>query len=252
MNNYFINITKNLDLKPSTAPNTSDLDEITKHFDDHISTCKIKEAYSEILREDHFIFKIVSMDEVKKEVLELNSKKPSTYGAIPASILKQTIEVHLKYPTNTINNSLKESTFPDELKQSEVIPVYKKLDPLQKENYRPVSLLPHISKVFDRVIYNQINSFMESKISKCVTGFRKSHGTQHSLIVMLERWKKALDKEEKTSAIFMDLSKAFDTINHDLLIAKLKAYGVSKQALSFMCSYLKNTRVQINNKFLAA
>ena len=251
MNNYFINITKNLDLKPSTVPNTSDLDEITKHFDDHISIYKIKEAYSEILQEDNFSFKMVSMDEVKKEVLKLNSKKSSTYGAIPASILKQTIEVHLKYLTNTINNSLKESTFPDELKQSEVIPVYKKLDPLQKENYRPVSLLPHISKVFERVIYNQINSFMENKISKCVTGFRKSHGTQHSLIVMLEKWKKALDKEENMSAIFMDLSKAFDTINHDLLLAKLKAYGFSKQALSFMCSYLKNRRqrVQINNKF---
>ena len=92
---------------------------------------------------------------------------------------------------------------------------------------------------------------MENKISKCVTGFRKSHGTQHSLIVMLEKWKKALDKEEKMSAIFMDLSKAFDTINHDLLPAKLKAYGFSKQALSFMRSYLKNRRqrVQINDKF---
>ena len=166
MNNYFINITKNLDLKPSTVPNTSDLDEITKHFDDHISICKIKEAYNEILREDNFSFKMVSMDKVKKEVLKLNSKKSSTYDVIPASILKQTIEVHLKYLTNTINNCFKESTFPDELKQSEVIPVYKKLDPLQKENDRPMSLLPHISKVFQRVIYSQINSFMESKISK--------------------------------------------------------------------------------------
>ena len=107
------------------------------------------------------------MDKVKKVVLKLNSKKSSTYGAIPASILNQTIEVPLKYLTNTINHSLKESTFPDELKQSEVIPVYKKLDPLQ-ENYRPVSLLPHISKVFERVIYKQINYFIENKISKCV------------------------------------------------------------------------------------
>ena len=92
---------------------------------------------------------------------------------------------------------------------------------------------------------------MENKISKCITGFRKSHGTQHSLTAMLEKWKKVLDKEENMSAIFMDLSKAFDTINHDLLLAKLKAYGFSKQALSFMCSYLKNRRqrVQINNKF---
>ena len=102
MNNYFINITKNLHLKPSTVPNTSDTEEITKHLDDHISVCKTKEAYSEILREDNFSFKMVSMDEVKKEVLKLNSKKSSTYGAIPASLLKQTIEVHLKYLTNTI------------------------------------------------------------------------------------------------------------------------------------------------------
>ena len=61
-------------MKPSTVHNTSDLDEITKHFDDHISICKIKEAYSEILREDNFSFKMVSMDEVKKEVSKLNSK----------------------------------------------------------------------------------------------------------------------------------------------------------------------------------
>ena len=187
MNNYFINITKNLDLKPSALSNTSEIDKITKHFDDYISVCKIKEAYSESLREDNFIFKMVSVDKYKKIVLKLSSKKSSTYGAIPESILKQTIEVHLKYLTNTINHSLKGSTFPDELKQSEVIPVYKKLGPLQKENYRPVSLLPHISKVFERVIYKQINNFMEKKISKCVTGFRKSHGTQHSLIAMLEK-----------------------------------------------------------------
>ena len=92
---------------------------------------------------------------------------------------------------------------------------------------------------------------MENKISKCVAGYTKSHGTQHPLLVMLEKWKKALDKEENMSAIFMDLSKAFDTINHDLVLAKLKAYNFSKQALNFMCSYLKNRRqrVQISNKF---
>ena len=111
MNNYFINITKNLDLKSSTISNTSDIDEITKHFDDYTSVCKIKEAYSEILRENNFSFKIVSMDEVKKVVLKLNSKKSSTYGAILESILKQTIEVYLKYLTNTVNHSVKESTF---------------------------------------------------------------------------------------------------------------------------------------------
>ena len=111
MNNYFINITRNLDLKPLTISSTSDIDKITKHFDDHVSVCKIKETYIESLQEDNFSFKMVSMDEVKKIVLKLNAKKSSTYGAIAASILKQTVEVDLKYMTNTVNHSLEESTF---------------------------------------------------------------------------------------------------------------------------------------------
>ena len=75
------------------------------------------------------------------------------------------------------------------VKPSKVIPVYKKLGPLQKENYESVSLLSYISKVFERLTYKQINNFMENK---CVTDFRKSHVTQHSLLVTLEKWEKNL------------------------------------------------------------
>ena len=119
------------------------------------------------------------------------------------------------------------------------MPVYKKLDSLEKENYKPVNLLPHTSKVFERIIYKQINTYMEDKISNYVTGFRKSHGTQHSLVIMLERWKQAIDKGEYISVMYMDLSKAFDTINHDLLLAKLRAYGFSASLLNGLHSYLK-------------
>ena len=76
---------------------------------------------------------------------------------------------------------------------------------------------------------------MQNKITKCFTGFRISYGAQHSLIVMLEKWKKVLHKKENMSAIFMDLSKTFASRNHDLSLAKLKAYGFLKQALSFVC-----------------
>ena len=82
------------------------------------------------------------------------------------------------------------------------------------------SLLSHVSQVFKRKIYKQITNYMENKY---ITGFRKSHGTQHSLIPVLETWKSALDKDENVCVLFMDLSKAFNTVNHDLLLAKLKA-----------------------------
>ena len=93
--------------------------------------------------------------------------------------------------TVTTYYSLRENTFPEELKRSELIPLYKKLDPIKKVNYRPDSLLPHVSKVFKRIIYKKINTYTEYKIPKCLTGFRKSHGSQHLLVTMLEKWKKA-------------------------------------------------------------
>ena len=89
---------------------------------------------------------------------------------------------------------------------------------------------------------------MENKFSKHVTGFRKSHGTQHSLMIMLEKWKNLLDKGEHVCVIFMNLSKTFDTINHDLLLAKLRVYGFCNNALSLMCSYLKKQETKDTNQ----
>ena len=92
---------------------------------------------------------------------------------------------------------------------------------------------------------------MKEKLSKYLTGFRKSQGTQHLLVTMFEKWKKAVDKGECVSALFLDLSKAFDTINHDLLLTKLKVYEFSLNAQKLMLSYLSNRKkqIQINNKF---
>ena len=83
---------------------------------------------------------------------------------------------------------------------------------------------------------------MEDKLSKCLAGFRKSHGTQNLLVTMLENWKKAVDKGECVSALFLELSKAFDIVNHDLLLAKLKAHGFLPNALKLMHSYYLNNR----------
>ena len=129
--------------------------------------------------------------------------------------------------------------------------LFTKEDRLNKENYRPVSLLSHMSKVFERLVYKQTETFINNKLSINLSGFRKNYNTQYCLTYMPEKWKNTLDKGKHVGAVFMDLSKAFDTINHELMIAKLEAYGFSTNALLFMLSYLKNRsqRVSINSSF---
>ena len=107
MNKYFINITKNLRLKAQIINTTDDIQSLTKNYDNHISIRKIVP--------DSFNFKSVSLDDVKKEVLNLNPKKSSTSGTIPVTILKQTIDVHLQHLTNVINHSLQTNCFSDKL-----------------------------------------------------------------------------------------------------------------------------------------
>ena len=115
----------------------------------------------------------------------------------------------------------------------------------------PVSLLSHMSKVFERLVHKQIETFMRNKLSNKLSGFRKDYNTQYCLTHMLEKRKNTLDKGKHVGAVFLDLSKGFNTINHDLLIAKLEAYGFSNNALLFMLSYLKkrSQRVSINSSF---
>ena len=156
--------------------------------------------------------------------MNLDGSKATPVGDIPIDMLKQTIDIHLPVMTQTINNSIDNNCYLDDLKLAEVCPVFKKKDDLDKENYRPVIILSHVSKFFERIMYEQIEDFMEDKLSNLLTGFRKNHSSQHCLICMLEKRKKALDKGGYICAIFMDLSKAFDILNHNLLIAKLGAY----------------------------
>ena len=251
MNNYFVNITADLDLKQDSekfydAP--ASVYNIKKKFQDHQSILKIKKAFNVT---DLFSFHEITEDEIRKEISKLDGSKATPVGDIPAEMLKSTTDVHVSLLTKIINSSIRNGCFPDELKAAEVTPIFKKNDDLDKENYRPVSVLPHVSKIIERVMYIQIENFMEDKLSKLLTGFRKNHSTQHCLVNMLEKWKNTLDKGGFVCAIFMDLSKAFDTMNHDLLIAKLGAYGFQEDALVFMKSYFTNRqqRVRVNSNF---
>ena len=247
-NEHFINITKTLDLKPSIISTTTSLPEIIETFKDHPSIKKISSLQSE---ECQFKFHSVNENEVRKVILNMEEKTANLTGDIPAGILKGCVDSYIPILTKILNTSLERGCFPNQLKLAKVTPVFKKEDELNKENYRPVSVLSHASKIFERMVFNQMNLFFESMFSPQITGFRKNHSTQNALLNMIEKWRHALDKGKKVGTIFMDLSKAFDTLNHNLLLAKLDAYGFSFNAIKFVQSYLSERfqRVNINNNF---
>ena len=141
--------------------------------------------------------------------------------------------------------------FPGTLKRADVTPIFKKEKDNEKENYRPMSMLSTFSKVFDKVLFEQINNHMQSKFLKHSTGFCKNHSTQNALLVIIEKWKTILNKKLKVDALFVDLSKVFDTLDHSLLLAKLSGYGFDNNSLSFVRSYLTNRiqRCKIENRF---
>ena len=147
---------------------------------------------------------------------------------------KNSINTYLSELKIFINNFPKEGVFPDDLELVDITPIFKKEDSLKKEIYQPVSILPHLSKVFERILHKQIQSFMKKMFSPYLCGFRKSHNAHYSLLI--ENWKQQLENGEKVAIIFMDLSKAFDMINHSLLLTNLTACGFSNQTLSYLCN----------------
>ena len=122
---------------------------------------------------------------------------------------------------------------------------------MRKQNYRPINLLPAISKVFERIIYNQLIDYLSSFLSLRLGGFRKGCSTEHFLLYFLQACEASLDKKELAAAILMDLSKVFDVIDHELLIAKLAPYGFGWDALRFNKNHLikRKQRVNINDSY---
>ena len=121
---------------------------------------------------------------------------------------------------------------------ADVTPLHKKGRKDLKENYRPVSILPVFSKVFERSMFEYF--FFDNFLSKEQCGFRKGYSTQQCLLALLEKWKRAVDSGQMFGALLTDLSKAFDCLDHELLIAKLNAYGFSLPALKLVHDYLSN------------
>lgn len=202
-----------------------------------------------VLNRDITQFKLrpIEESEVHELLLGLQMNKATGIDGISARILKQCADGIAGSLALLFNSSLRSCEVPTEWKSAVITPVLKKEPKTSLDNYRPVSVLPVVVKIFEKLIHRQLYDYlMENNIlSANQFGFRPHHSTQDVLVSIVEKWRKSLDSDDLVGALFVDLSKAFDMVDHDILLRKLWSYGVVGDEHAWFRSYLVSNRRQI-------
>ena len=197
-----------------------------------------------------FTFTLINQEEVKRSISYLKAKTSCGIDGISVKFLKFLSPALTKPLVIIINQSLVTGIFPTKLKIAKVLPLYKKEDPTLRDNYRPVSLLPSISKVFEKIDFNQLyEHFQENELFyPSQYGFREGHSAEMAALELINRILQDIDTKHISLAIFMDLSKAIDTFDHTILLNKLSYYGIGGNELNWFSSYLSDCQqyVEIN------
>lgn len=182
--------------------------------------------------------------EIFRIIMNLPNKFSAGVDEIPIFLLKHVAEFISTPLSIIINECLIEGIFPEELKKAKIVPVYKKGDSSKVSSYRPVSLLPSVSKVFERAIYDRLISFIDKNniFVEHQFGFRQNRSTELAIYDMLSYIHSELDKTNKIAGLYFDLSRAFDTVDHDLIKQKLEVYGIRGIPLKLFVSYLTQRR----------
>lgn len=193
-----------------------------------------------------FSFKPIGDVDLIEAVSRLKPKLSAGPDGIPTKVLKSCISLIKDPLTYFINRSLREGKFHSKLKQALIIPLYKDDERDEFTNHRPISLLNSISKVFEKIIHSQIYRYLVNNkiLSENQFGFRSKHSTEHALFKFVNNLQTKTNNKKLTAAIFIDLSKAFDTVDHLILLKKLQYIGFQENELNLIKSYLQN-RTQI-------
>ena len=202
------------------------------------------ESYFNISPESTFRFSPVSTNDIYQIIRSLKNKKSSGYDGLNAIFVKK-INSAITYPLSIIiNQSLLSGIVPDDLKIAKIIPLFKKKDDTKFENYRPIALLPIFSKILEKVVFRQMYKYVTDNdiLSKSQHGFRNNHSTETAIIELTDYLKMHIDNKHVPIALFLDLSKAFDTIDFEILLIKLRHIGVNGSEICWFENYLKNRK----------
>ena len=235
-----MNLASDLCNKLPNAPNSFGIDTVKQYY------------RTKGLQNKKFTFTQVTTDAVQDYLQNININKAAGIDNLPGKFLKEGASILAAPITSIINLSIKLSLFPENCKTAKLKPFYKKGSKTEAKNYRPISLLPIISKIIERFIFEQTQSFLNLNkiIYQYQSGFRTNHSTDSCLSYLSNKILQGFDDGKLTGMILIDLQKAFDTIDHTILLNKLNFLGFSSSVVSWYRSYLTNRTfmVEIDEK----
>ena len=230
-NDYFVNIVSKL---------VSNLPQLTHNFQTYLPSPTLNSLY----------FQGTTLFEIKKLVNNIQPKNSFGTDEVPSSILQTTPDNVLFALTHVFNLSLINGDFISGFKTAKVVPIHKKGNVTNVSSYGPISLLYSMCKILEKLVYNRVISFLNKQnfFYKYQFGFRKNHSTLHAISLLTENITYDFEKKEQVLGISLDLSKAFDTIDHKILLAKLWHYGIRGVVNKWFDSYLNNRKqlVEVN------
>ena len=239
---------------PSNRVVTTNAQEISNVLNTHFATVGPKLAsaipackhnFHEYLRLDpspssSFLFDPISPLEIETEILSLPENKAHGLYSFPVRILKCASTVISKPLVKIMNLSVETGKFPSKLKHAKIIPIFKSGDELECGNFRPISLLSNINRLFEKMMYSRVKAFITKHDILCPSqyGFRQNYSTEHALLDIVNKIQTNMDNKLFSCGIFIDLKKAFDTVDHEILLYKLNHYGIRGIVNDWFQSYL--------------
>ena len=223
----------------------------------HVFASKIPNSrlsYNSYLRKQitsRFSFSPVDVKTVTNIIKSSKPKTSKGTDGITMKLLKTILDSIALPLTVLINQSLMTSSFPKKFKVAKIMPLLKKPNIYQVDNFRPISLLPCVSKIVEKCVFKQLNEYFEKNklLYNSQYGYRQGHSTESACMELIDKLHQQLDNSKRPLCIFIDLSKAFDTLNHTILLSKLRYYGLDESAISWFKSYLSDRKqyVQIDD-----